>query len=188
LNVPSRPLFIQALDTAVGILRLRKGPEDMPAAPALLWLMLLGGVLLRAAAHAMPAPESTGNPAVLMALELGITLGGVMFALRAAGYPERFTQTATSILAVQLVMAPALLATRWLLLTYYETSGMGGLAQLLYVIVAVWLLVATVRILRSATGWPLFGCVVLALGIEMITVIAALALYPPPPETAASPL
>lgn len=173
----------------MGILRLRKGPEDMPAAPALLWLMLLGGVLLRAAAHAMPAPESTGNPAVLMALELGITLGGVMFALRAAGYPERFTQTATSILACQLVMAPALLAARWLLLTNYETPGaMAGLSQLLYVIVAVWLLVATVRILRSATGWPLFGCVVLALGIEMITVIAALALYPPAPDTAASPL
>jgi hypothetical protein len=42
----------------------------------------------------------------------------------------------------------------------------------------VWWLAVTVRILRSATGWPMFACVLLALTIEVLTVLVALTLYP----------
>ena len=151
----------------------------MPASGALLRAVIVGAVLMRIAAHAIPAPDSTGNPAVLIALELGILLLGLKLALRAAGHEARFTQTATSILGCQLVMAPALLASRWLLLTYFEQPGMGSLARLLFVAVAVWLLVVTVRILRSATGWPVFATVVLVLGIEVVTMLLVMMLYPP---------
>ncbi len=159
----------------------------MPASTSLLWLVLFGAVLLRAAAHSIAALESTGNPAVLIALELGITLLCLRIALRAAGHPARFTQTATAYFAVQVVMAPALLAANWLVLTYYETPGTGGVARLLYVVVAVWLLVARVRILRSATAWPAFAGLMLALVIEIIVVMAALAVYPPAADPATSP-
>lgn len=179
MNVPSRSAYALAFETCIDILRLRKGPEDMPASAALLRAVIVGAVLMRVAAHAMVGAESSGNPAVLIALELGLLLLGVKLALRAAGHQERFTQTATSILGCQLVMAPALLASRWLLLTYFDQPGMGSVARLLFVAVALWLLVVTVRILRSATGWPVFATVVLALGIEVVTMLVALMLYPP---------
>lgn len=159
----------------------------MPASAALLRAALIGAVLLRIAAHAIPSPESTGNPAVLIALELGILLLGLKVALRAAGHEERFTQTATSILGVQLVMAPALLASRWLLVNYFEQPGMGSFARLFYVAVAVWLLVVTVRILRSATGWPVFASVLLALAIEVVTMLLVLMIYPPAVDALAPP-
>jgi hypothetical protein len=180
-------MFAQALETCIGILRFRKGPEDMPASNVLLLAAIGGGVLLRLLMLLIPSPEPTGNPVVLIALELGICLAGVKLALRSAGHPDRFTQTATAILGCQLVMGPALLAGRWFMLTYLDHPGMGSVARLVYVVVAVWLLAVTVRILRSATGWQMFACIMLALGIEVITLLAALTLYPPAPADPAAP-
>lgn len=180
-------MFAQGFETCIGILRFRNGPEDMPASNVLLLAAIAGGVLLRLMMLLVPSPEPTGNPAVLIALELGISLAAVKLALRSAGHADRFMQTATSILGCQLVMAPALLAGRWFLLTYYEQPGLGAVARLVYVVVAVWLLAVTVRILRSATQWPMFACVMLALGIEVITLLAALTLYPPSPDAATAP-
>jgi hypothetical protein len=55
---------------------------------------------------------------------------------------------------------------------------MGGMARLFYVVVAVWLLAVTVRILRAANCWPVFACVLLALTIEVLTMLVALTIYP----------
>jgi len=190
LNVPSRSPFSEALQVCIGILRLRNGPEDLPASSLLLWAVLAGSVLLRLAMYSLPAPEPTPdqNLALIIALELGIHLACVMVALRAAGTPERFPQTVTALLGCQLVLAPALLGGRWLLINYYQSpGGMGALSQLIFVAISVWLLIVTVRILRSATEWPTFACVMLALGIEMLMTLGALMLYSPPPDAALAP-
>lgn len=178
MNAPARPLIAQAFETCVGIVRFRKGPEDVPASTALLVAAVAGGVLMRILLLSLPTPEPPTSPVALIALDIGISLLCLNFALRLASYPERFTQTATAIFGCQVVMAPALLASRWMLLTYFEQPGIGGLARLFYVIVAVWLLAVTARVLRSATGWPMFAAVLLALTIEVLTVLAALSLFP----------
>lgn len=159
----------------------------MPAVTSLLVGAIVGAVLLRVAAHAM-VQEPTGNPAVLIALELGILMAGIHLALRAARHPERYAQTITSLLGCQIVAAPALLSTRWLLLTYtQQQGGMAALAQMLFLVVAIWMLLVTVRILRSATQWPWFACVLLALAIEVATVLVAVTIYPTPTESTATP-
>ena len=187
MNAPSRSAYAQALEPCIGILRFRKGPEDIPASNALLLAAIGGAVLLRALLSLLPWPEPMGNPAVLIALELAICLAGIHFALRSAGHAGRFTQTVTAIFGCQVVMAPALLAASWLRVTYFERPGMGGLAQVLYLGLEVWLLAVTVRILRSATEWPVFTCLMLALGIQLLTLLAALTLYPAAAEGAAAP-
>lgn len=179
-------MFAQALDTCIGILRFRKGPEDMPASRGLLLAVIIGAVLLRLSMLLVPAPDATGNPLVLIAIDLGISLSCVMLALRSAGHPERFTQTVTSILGCQLVMAPAVIAARWFLISSLEQPGIGALAQLVYLVIATWLLAVSVRIFRSATGWPVVTCVMLALGIEVLTLLVALLLFAPPAEAAAA--
>jgi hypothetical protein len=178
LNSPSRSIFAAGLETCVGIVRFRKGPEDLPASTSLLAAALAGAVLLRIALLSIPAADARINPLVLMLLDLGISLLCVFLALRAAGLPERFLQTMTAIFGAQVVLAPVLFVSRWMLLTYYEQPGMGGMARLFYVVVAVWLLAVTVRILRAATGWPVFACVLLALTIEVLTMLVALTIYP----------
>ncbi len=190
MNDSPRSPFTTAVATAVDILRFRKGPEDMPASTALLWAAVVGGIVVRligqaTISRAAEAPD-VGNPLVLMAIELGVPLLCLGFALRAAGHPARFTQTATALLMCQLVMAPALLATRWLLVNYFDQPGAGSVARLLFFAVAVWLMAATVRIFRSATGWPVLGCVVFALGIEVLSLAVMLAIYPAALEGAAA--
>lgn len=178
LNSPSRSIYVDGFETCVGIARFRKGPEDLPASTALLAAALGGAVLLRIALLAIPTGESRINPLVVMLLSLGFLLLCVFLALRAAGHPNRLVQTLTAIFGTQVVLAPVLFASNWMLLTYYEQPGIGGMARLFYVVVSVWALAILVRILRSATGWPLFACVLLALTIEVLTVLVALTLYP----------
>src|SRR5690606_9641477 len=113
LNAPPRSQFALAFQTCVDILRFRKGPEDMPASSTLLWAAIIGAVLVRIVGQAtLPAPETTGNPVVVMAVELGLLLLGLKLALRVAGHDARFMQTATAMLGCQLVMSPALLLAR----------------------------------------------------------------------------
>lgn len=181
MNEPSRSLIAQAIDTSIGILRLRKGPEDMPASGSLLLAAIVGAVLMRALLYAMPVPEGPQlNPAVLILLDIGLSIICWMIALRLAGHPARFQQTATSIFACQVVMTPALVLGRWLLVTYYETPGtMGVLSRLVYFAIAGWLFIVTVRILRSATGWPLLATIFLAFAIEMVMAMVLLMVFPP---------
>jgi hypothetical protein len=188
LNEPSRSLIAQAIETAIGILRLRKGPEDMPASRGLLLAAIAGMVVLRAVQYAIPSPgEPEVDPVVLIALEIGMLMGCWMVALRLAGHPARFLQTATSLFGCQIVMAPVLVATRGMLVAYYDTdSPMSLLATWLSFVVAVWLFVATVRILRSATEWPLFATILLAFAIEALVAFVILTQYPSL-STAATP-
>lgn len=184
MNRPPRSLIAQAIDTAVGILRLRKGPEDMPASGNLLLVAIVAAVLLRAALLAIPMPMGTEvNPALLIALSVGLVMAFVKVVLDIAGHPARFQQTMTAMFACEAVMAPALLAGRWLYSTYYETtSAMGALAGLPYYIADIWLFVAAVRILRSATEWPLLACVLLLFAAEMFITLVIVVFHPSVPS------
>lgn len=182
MNSPSRPLIAEALETAVDILRLRKGPEDMPASTTLLWIFLVAGVLLQLSGMALPVEQEWGSMPVLIALDLVVTLIGVRFALNMAGHPARFTQTMTALFACQAVILPALLATQWMRIVFDASPGMGALARVLNAAVGIWILVVTARILRSATGWSLFAAFALILGMELVTGAIYLMIYPLPPE------
>jgi hypothetical protein len=181
LNAPFRSVFVAGFEAFVGILRMRKGPEDVPASVPLLTATLVGGVLLRLfLLLAIPA-ETYGSPMVIMALEFGISLLSMALMLHAAGHQERFLQTITAVFGCQLVMAPGLFAGRWLQVTYGEQPGMELPSMLLSAVIAVWLLVAMVRILRSATQWPVVSCVFAIFAVEVLTVLAVISIYPPPP-------
>jgi hypothetical protein len=150
----------------------------------LLVTVLAGSVVLGLVSLAMPAPESQGNGIVLIALDIGLWLAGVRLILQAAKRPERFLQTATAIFGCQLVLAPVLLGSNWMLITYIEQPGMGELAVMLSVAIMVWLMVIAARILRSATGWAMISTVLLAFAIEAVKGVVYLGLYPPAPAVA----
>lgn len=182
MNAPFRSTLAQAIEAFVGILRFRKGPEDVPASRPLLAAVLLGQVLLGMLVLAIPPQAQTQSPLMVVALELGVITLGVLLILRMAGVPERFTQTITAIFGVQLVVAPLVYAARWLMVTYQNDPVMQAPALFITAVLGVWMLVVTARILRSATSYPLFTCVFLVIGLQIATLLVVLGFFPLPAD------
>lgn len=172
----------------VGILRFRNGPEDVPASRALLAVAVLGQVLLNLLMLSIPAESRVEHPLLMVALELGVMMVGVLFILRMARHPERYLQTMTAIFGVQLVIAPVIYAATWMLITYQNDPVMQGPAQLVSAAIAVWLLVINARILRSATDYPLVACIFLIIGLQLAILLVVLGFLPPgEPATTPAP-
>jgi hypothetical protein len=169
------------LETCVGIVRFRKGPEDLPASTALLVATVAGSVLLGAVTLAL-IPEPNRPPAVpVLAIDVGATLLFLRLLLNAAGHPERFTQTATAFFGLQVVLAPALLGSAWLLLTYARDPNWQGPALVVRVAIEVWVFAIAARVLRSATGWPVIACLMLVIAAELAVWLMVSSLFPAPP-------
>jgi hypothetical protein len=180
LNAPFRSVLAAGADAFIGIVRFRKGPEDVPVSTALLAATLAGGMVLRGATLALLPQAERPSLVPAIALAMGATLLFTWLAVRIAGRPERFMQTATAVFGAQLVLAPALLATGWFFLTYGGDPAWQMPAIMLRLAVEVWVLVITARIIRSATGWPLAACVGLAIAAELLAWLAISAVYPEP--------
>jgi hypothetical protein len=159
------------------IARLRRGPEDLPASSTLLLVTMIGYAALDALLLSV-APDLAGNPAVLIGIDIGVTLLWYAVLLRIAGKPERYVQTVTAILGFQLVLAPVLIASGWLFLKYQADTTWQLPVAMLRLAVEVWALIVLSRILRSATGWPMFGCVALSIAQELMTLLLVSSLVP----------
>ena len=178
LNAPSRSVYAAGLEAFVGILRFRKGPEDVPASSALLVAVVAGQVLLSLLTLSIPTESRVEHPLLMLALELAVVMAGVQFILRMARRPERYLQTMTAIFGVQLVIAPLLYGTSWVWITYQDDPVMQGPAQLISAVVAIWLLVINARILRSATGYPLLAYIFLFFGLQLAAGLVVLGFLP----------
>jgi hypothetical protein len=178
VSEPGKGGIVDGLRLFADIVRFRKGPEDLPVSVALLGLAVGGAIVLRVLLlGVLPLPEG-GNPVVVIGIGVGVTLLFLWLLLRLAGHPERYTQTASAMFGYQVVMAPLLIGTGWLFLTVGENSAWQLPAMLLRMVVEVWALAIAARILRSATGWPLFACVALAIANELLTFLAIAGLFP----------
>ncbi len=170
----------------VGIARMQKGPEDLPASTNLLIVLLLASIVPAAIQLGLAPLAFEGSVAALIALGIAARVFWFGLVLRMAGKPERLTQTLTAVFGIQLVLAPALVFSYWFLATYSADPTWRYPAAMLRMVVEVWALVVLARILRSATQWPMFACVMLAIAGELLTVLLALSLFPQP-DLPASP-
>lgn len=158
-----------------GIVRLKKGPEDLPFSPPLLIFLIVVSSLLDGLTWAIvPLPEKTAagaSGAMLIAIGVAVTLlwyGGL---LRLAGRSERAVQTLTAVFGFQIILAPALLFSAWFYFSYYQDPTWKFPAGLLRSAVEVWALVILARILRAATQWSMFACVMLAIANELLAAL-----------------
>jgi hypothetical protein len=159
------------------IARLRRGPEDLPVSSTLLLVTTVAYAALDALLLSI-APGLPGNPALLIGIDIGVTLLWYAMLLRIAQKPERYLQTVTAVLGFQLVLAPILIVSGWLFLRYQADSTWQLPVSMVRLVVEVWALIVLSRILRSATGWPTFGCVALSIGQELITLLLVSAVVP----------
>jgi hypothetical protein len=176
LSESSPPGLRTVFGTFLDIARLRRGPEDLPVSARLLLTTVVVYVLVDALMLAvLPVPA---NPAALVAIDVAVTLLWYGMVLRLAGKPERFLQTATAVMGFQLVMAPALVVTGWLYLKYQGDSFASMPVTVMRVALEIWMLAVFGRMLRSATAWPMFLCIILAIGQELVTFVVVVTLFP----------
>jgi len=168
----------EALRVLVGIVRLKNGPEDLPVSASLLVLTIVLATVLDAVTFAIVPTPADASPALLIIINVLMTLIWYGALLRLAGRPERFLQTLTAIFGFQIILAPALVFTLWFMVTYQKDPTWQLPAELLRSIVGIWALVILARILRSATQWPIFTCVVLAIANELVTLLLVANLFP----------
>jgi hypothetical protein len=173
-----------ALRVLTGIVRLQKGPEELPFSVPLLVLLIIVSIVLDAITWAVvPLPEKSAAAAsgpLLIAIGVAVTFiwyGGL---LRLAGKPERSVQTLMAVFGFQVILAPALLFTAWFYSTYYQDPTWKFPAGLLRSAVEIWALVILARILRAATGWSMFACVMLAIANELLSALLMASVVTPP--------
>lgn len=166
------------LQLFIEIVRMRRGPHDLPFDPSLLRATVLAYGLLQLAVGLLLPGEKV--PAVAMVLvDIVLTLVTLRWLLRLAGKPERFVQTATAIFGCHFVLAPVLLLVAWLFLRYGGADGDWQAPVLILTFaVGVWVLMIAARILRSATEWPMVACVAAILALEMLTRLVLVLLFP----------
>jgi hypothetical protein len=184
LSEKPRPTIPEVLQVLVGIARMKRGPEDLPASIGLLALLVLASIVSDVVLLSVLPKPLEGNPAALIGIGIGVMLAWTALVLRVAGKPERYTQTMTAVFGFQLVMAPVLIFSGWFMVTYQADPTWQTPAVGLRLVVEIWALVVLARILRSATEWPLFACVMLAITTELLAYMIITTLFPQPQAAA----
>jgi hypothetical protein len=168
------------LTVLVDITCLRRGPDDLPVSLPLLLGFIAASVLPDALLLTLLPKSFKGSPVGLIAIGIVIPLVWYGFLLQMAGKPERLLQTLTAMFGFQLVLAPALVFSGWFFVTYQQDPTWQIPAMMLRLVVEIWVLIVLSRILRSATEWPMFSCVVLAIANELLEMVIIAMLFPQP--------
>jgi hypothetical protein len=161
----------------VDIVFLRRGPENMPASITLLGIVVVVYVALYSLAYSVfilpVAPETPDSWLVQIACGSLLQLAWFWVAFQLAGKPERFTQTATAIYATGMFFIPtlALLGTLMPFMKKGATGQPPPLIGLLTLLIAVWVFVIVVRIVRSAFEWAWFRTIIFVLAANLVPMI-----------------
>ena len=141
-------MSLQTLPTLLEVLRLRAGPQDMPADQGVLvfWMgaSLLAGLLVAGPVHGVVASLFLG------ALDLIVLYIFVMALLGLNGLTPRWLQTYTALVGVSALLGLVMSVLVWILPPDLEQAQMSPLAMLAYLGLLVWLLMVFGHILQQA--------------------------------------
>jgi len=169
----------------VDIVLWRRGPEQLPASPALLAcvvaLSIVGSALM-----CLVTPTSLAS-----ALAQGMVGAGVMLlwfrtALTLAGKRERFLQTATAIFGVNVLFVPAMVPLVGAVMPYMQKAdpNVPPPAALLIVTFAIglWAFLVEMRIVRAAFECAWFAAFLLVIGEILAAGFVGMLLFGEPPS------
>jgi hypothetical protein len=145
---------------------LRKGPQDVPAVGLVL---LLTGIAYFAVNVVMVLllPVLTGPWLRALLLDVAFSVAWYWTLLRLTGRGARFVQTASAILGYRTVLTPLSLSSQWLVRLLGDNETWQLPASLVYIVVMVWMITASGRVLQAALEWPMAACVALVI-LEML--------------------
>jgi hypothetical protein len=152
---------------------LRRGPQDLPASPALLAL-LAGGGLLVGTANGMRMFGGAAASFGANLLDLGLSMLLLYALLQVRGHTARWLQAASAFFGLGLRAGLILLLVRG----PAEQLGVSELAMLVELVLAVWLHVALGSVLRHALGIPLLAGVIIMLSYTVLAFNLIIRIFP----------
>jgi hypothetical protein len=136
------------LNLFLDICLLRKGPQDVPASPALLKASLAAYGLASLLVQAVSVNLLT---ALLQAfLDLGLLAGLTYAVLQATGFSGRFTQTLTALAGTGALLGFAILPVTIWMDRDLEAGIQSGLPALLFFGWLIWSIAVVAHVLRHA--------------------------------------
>lgn len=139
---------------------LRRGPQDLPAAPVVLGLTILAYFGIKLVLNWL-LPQAAGEWVALQVADILFTLVWYALLLRLVRKPERFLQTATAIFGYQAILAPVSISTGWLVRRFGEQQAWQFPLGIVSLIVIVWMIAINSHVLKAALEWSTFLCVLL---------------------------
>jgi hypothetical protein len=178
---PQRPIAILTLFRDIAL--MRRGPEELPASLSLLLVTMVAqavlAVVLGGLLPELPAKPGVGDHGLaVLAIEAIMPLLWGWGVMQVARTPERFLQMMTAVFGCQLVLLPLAVAAVWATRYFGKESSLLLLAEAAQIVLSVWITVATARIVRAATDWPMVACVVLVIIQSLAILLVSLALFP----------
>lgn len=155
------------------ICRLRRGPQDVPAAGSLFVLLLTAGILFDTMTYFFEL--SFFESFYFSALINLILLAVMALLLQIMGYAARILQTLTAMLGVSLIIS-VLHFPVWVMIVMEPNDP--GLFGFIHLIFLLWSLTVNSHILRHALSIPVFPASVLSIGYLMLNYIVAGFLFP----------
>lgn len=149
---------------------LRRAPQELPASRALFSLLLVvglgAGLLL-----ALTAEVGLANGLLQSLLDLALMLGTLWVALTLLERRERFLQTATALIGVDVLITLLALLPVGLARPVNAESGLLALAGLLFLVLVVWSITAAGHILRHAFDLTLLQGAAIAIGFDLLSFV-----------------
>jgi hypothetical protein len=173
------------LGVIVDIILLRRGPEHVPASPALL-AVVIAIYSAGAAITTVLFGPADHHWAIELVIAIVVTLSFYHLALNVAKKRERFTQSMTAVFAVRAIFTPVLIPLMGALLATVK-SGQPAPSTLALLIFAgmLWVFIIDVRIMRSTFEWPMVGALLLVIAQQVVLLaVLMLVIGPPPPQPA----
>lgn len=146
------------------ICRLQKGPQDVPAAHVLFWLLLCAGFIVDLI---IAVNFVDFQHALLLVPADTLALFGVVAGLLVIlGYANRIIQTLTALIGTGLIFSLIRLPVMFIVRLVPQNAGLFGFVE---IIILVWSLVVIAHILRHALSIHLLLAGALAFGYFMLS-------------------
>lgn len=142
---------------------LRRGPQDLPASPALLVLLALLNVAI-GSANGVALFGGVRNAVGANLLDLALTMLLLFGLLQFKGHLARWQQTASAFFGLGALAGLLMLLVR----PPAELLGAEKPAALFELVLAIWLHVALGSVLRHALGVPLLAGIVIMFGYTLL--------------------
>lgn len=132
---------------------LRGGPQDLPASGLLLALTILAYLGVNSLVSSLFPPYA--NWVAVRVLDIAFTTAWYVVLLKVAGRQERTLQTLTAVFGFQLVLAPLLIASQWLMHRFAGDPTWEAPLAFAALALIGWIIAANTRIVRAALEWSI---------------------------------
>jgi hypothetical protein len=164
----------------VDLVLLRRGPETLPASPAVLAIV----VALNAAVTALVVvliPAIPGVTPFELIVSAAVPLLWYWISFSLAKKPERFVQTMIAFFGVNVMFQPLLLPMYAALMPYIQKPDPNlpppAALSLLSIGISVWLAIVWVRVIHAAFEWHYAICVVFLFAQNIVSLYTLAILF-----------